>query len=328
MTNRFHTSYRAKSDISFLSSYGDKHVVLLVGGMSAEREISLLSGEGVGKSLVELGYRVTKVDMGADIANVITSLRPDVVFNCLHGTYGEDGCIPGLLDILHVPYTHSGVLASALCFDKEKSLEIFKSNGIRVAKGMIIHKDNQIEGDPMPRPYIVKPFSQGSSVGIEVFFEDEDTKFQDYKFEYGDKVIVEQFIKGRELQIAVLEGKALGVLEIKLLKRRFYDYDTKYTDGFADHIVPAKIPEDKYKEAMEISERACQIFSATGLVRSEMILGEDNELYMLELNTHPGMTPLSICPEIAETQGISYTDLVRILVDNAGFHGDESRNNK
>lgn len=326
MKKNLHTEYISKSKLEFLSSFGDKHVLLLVGGMSAERDVSIMSGKGVGKSLVELGYRVTKVDMGADIANVITSLSPDIVFNCLHGTYGEDGCVPGLLDILHIPYTHSGVLTSALAFNKAKSREIFQGCGIKCAEGKIIHKDDDIKSDPLSRPYIIKPLSQGSSIGIEVVFEDDEFDFAKYKFEYGDEILVEKFISGRELQVAVLNGKALGVLEIKVLKNRFYDYETKYNEGMAEHIVPAKIPEDIYKKAMDLSENVNKTFYATGMVRIEMIYHEEeNELYMLELNTHPGMTKLSICPEIAALKNITYTDIVKDLVENATFYGDENK---
>ena len=322
--NKFHTTIRNKSDIEFLSSHGKTHVVMLHGGMSAEREVSLLSGKGVGKALVENGYRVTAVDMGKDIASVLLSLKPDVVYNCLHGTYGEDGCVPGLLDILRIPYTHCGVLASSLAFSKSKSREIFISNNIKCAEAILVKKSDAITADPMPRPYVIKPLNQGSSVGVEVIFEEDNFDFSKYPFEYGDEILVEKYIKGREIQVAVLNGKALDVLEIKLLKNRFYDYETKYTDGFAEHILPAKIPEDIYNIALELSEKMFNVFGCRGLVRAEMIYSEiDSELYALELNTHPGMTPLSICPEIAAHKGISYNELVKMLVESAKFDGDE-----
>jgi D-alanine-D-alanine ligase len=320
----FHTEFRRSSQVKILSATGSIHVVMLAGGMSAEREVSLISGQGIGRALIENGYRVTEVDMGADIASVLIDLKPDIVFNALHGTYGEDGCIQGLLDILHIPYTHSGVLASALAFNKAKSREILISNNIKCASGKIVSKHDNLKSDPIERPYVIKPLSQGSSVGVEVIFKEDDFNFADYKFEYGNDVIIEKYIKGRELQIAVLNGKALDVLEIKLLKNRFYDYETKYTDGFAEHIIPAQIPENIYKRALEISEKANNIFGCRGLVRVEMIYcEEEGELYMLELNTHPGMTPLSICPEIAQYNGISYKELVRKLVADARFDGDE-----
>lgn len=322
--NNFHTIYREKSEIKILSEKGSKHVVMLAGGMSAEREVSLSSGTGVGKALLENGYRVTDVDMGADLASVLLELKPDVVFNCLHGTYGEDGCVPGLLDILRIPYTHSGVLPSSVAFNKVKSREIFISNNILCAKGLMVSKSDGLKTDPIKRPYVIKPISQGSSIGVELIFEGDDFDFANYKFEYGEKIIVEEYIKGRELQVAVLNGKALDVLEIKLLKNRFYDYETKYTDGFAEHLLPAPIPEDIYKKALEISEKANNIFGCRGMVRVEMIYSElNNQLYMLELNTHPGMTPLSICPEIASYNGISFKEQVRLLVEDAKYDGGE-----
>ncbi len=325
----FHTEFRAKSIVKKLSESGTTHVVLLEGGMSAEREVSLSSGVGVGKALVENNYKVTSVDMGVDFASVLLDLKPDVVFNCLHGTYGEDGCVPGMLDILRIPYTHSGVLASALAFNKNKSREIFISSGIKCAEGKLVTKADNIKTDPLPRPYVIKPLSQGSSVGVEVIFADDAFDFADYNFEYGD-IIVEKYIKGRELQIAVLNGKPLDVLEIKLLKqKRFYDYEVKYTDGFAEHILPARIDPDAYKRALEISEKVYKAIGCRGMTRVEMIYNEEeDEHYILELNTHPGMTPLSICPEIAAYNGISFKELVKQLVEAASYDGDENTKSK
>jgi len=323
MTN-FHTEFRAKSLVKKLSKNGSIHVVMLEGGMSAEREVSLLSGIGVGKALVENGYRVTSVDMGLDFASVLLDLNADVVFNCLHGTYGEDGCVPGTLDILRIPYTNSGVLASALAFNKQKSREIFTSNAIKCAEGKYIKKIDNIKVDPLPRPYVIKPLSQGSSLGVEIIFPEDNFNFAYYNFEYGD-IIVEKYIKGRELQIAVLNGKALDVLEIKLLKeKKFYDYETKYTAGFAEHILPAQIDRDVYKKALEISERAFHAIGCRGIARVEIIYNEEEkEHYILELNTHPGFTPISICPEIAAYNGIGFNELVKKLVEAARFDGDE-----
>ena len=322
--SNFHTKFRQHSKVKQLSNEGIKHVVMLYGGMSAEREVSIMSADGVGQALVNNAYKVTALDMGADLASILIDLKPDVIFNCLHGTYGEDGCVPGLLDILHIPYTHSGVLASAISFNKIKSREIFISNGISCAEGIIVHKSTKLESDPMKRPYVIKPISQGSSVGVEVIFEGDEFKFQDYKFEYGNQVLVEKYIKGRELQVAVLNGKALDVLEIKVLKNRFYDYEAKYTEGFAQHILPARISDTVYKQALEISEQVFKVIGCRGLVRVEIIYSEiEDKHYILELNTHPGMTKLSLCPEIAAYNGINYNDLVRQLVDSARFDGDE-----
>lgn len=313
---------REVEQFEFSPILGKKHVALVGGGMSAEREVSFMSSKGVAASLLELGHQVTFIDMGADIAQVLGSLQPDVVFNALHGTYGEDGCLPALLNIMHIPYTGCGVMSSALALNKKKSNEIFRANNIRVADSILVKKSDNIKGDPMRRPYVIKPLSQGSSVGIEIIFEEDDFSFADYDFLYGDEIIVEKYIKGREIQVAVLNGKARGVLEIKILEnRRFYDYEVKYTEGLAEHLLPAPIPGDAYDEVMRISERACSIFECeSGIIRVEFIYSHaDNKMYMLELNTHPGMTPLSICPEIMESVGTSYTRLVDTILKEAKF---------
>lgn len=302
--------------------YGKKHVAVIGAGMSAEREVSLMSSNNIINSLIDLGYQVTFIDMGADIANVLESLRPDVVYNALHGTYGEDGCLPGLLNIMRIPYTGPGVIASAIAFNKKKSREIFLANNIKIAKSIVVKKSDGIKQEPMSRPYVIKPLSQGSSVGVEVIFEEDDFSFEDYDFPYGE-IIVEEYIKGKELQVAVLNGKAAGVLEIKLLKnKRFYDYEVKYTDGFAEHLCPAHISDSVYKKAMKESEKVCQIFECMdGIIRVEFIYNQKNEeLYALELNTHPGMTSLSICPEILEIcNDLSYSNLVKEILNSAKF---------
>jgi len=323
--SNFHTSFRAKSEVEILSEVGSKHVVLLHGGMSAEREVSLSSGRRVAKALVENGYKVTKVDMGADLSSVLIDIKPDVVFNCLHGTYGEDGCVPGLLDILRIPYTYSGVLASALAFNKQKSRDIFISNGIRCAEGRMVSKHENLKTDPIKRPYVIKPLSQGSSIGVMVIFDEDDFKFTDYNFEYGDEIIVEKYIKGKELQVGVLNGKPLGVLEIKLSEdKRFHDYEAKYTPGGCEHIAPARVSKEVYQRALDVSKRVNDVLGCRGATRIEMIHSEiDDELYILELNSHPGLTPTSVIPDIAEYAGISFNRLIKELVDDARYDGDE-----
>lgn len=301
----------------------DKKLILVVGaGMSAEREVSLMSSNGIVKSLLELQYSVIFVDMGSDIAQVVQAIKPDIVYNALHGTYGEDGCLPGMLNILKVPYTGPGVLASALAMNKKKSYYIFKANQINVTETIIVSKNANIKNEPMARPYVIKPIAQGSSIGVNIIFEEDDFSFADYEFKYGNEVIVEKYIKGREIQVAVLNGKAMGVMEIKLLQgKRFYDYETKYSDGFAQHIFPAQINDAAYKSVIQIAENACEIFDCTeGIIRVEFIYNEEeNKFYILEINSHPGMTPLSICPEIVSYAGINYTELVKQIVDNAKF---------
>lgn len=303
------------------ASYGQdlKHVALIGGGMSAERDVSFMSCDGIANSLMELGYRLSFIDMGEDIAYVMQIIKPDVVFNGLHGTYGEDGSLPGLLDIMKIPYTSCGLLASSICFNKKKTLDAFKANNIKVAESVLIKKSDGIKSEPMPRPYVIKPLEEGSSVGVEVIFEEDQFDFANYEFEHGD-ILVEKYIKGREVQVAVLNGKALGTLELRLLKgKRFYDYETKYTEGFAEHICPANLTEDASKKAMLLSEKIANIMGASGMVRVELIYSDmEDEFYALEINTHPGMTPLSICPEIAEKQrGISYSNLVDMILSDA-----------
>ena len=258
--------------------------------------------------------------MGADIANVFREIRPDIVYNCLHGTYGEDGCLHGLLNIMRIPYTHSGVLTSSVSFNKVLSRALFVANNFDVANAIVINKQDGIKIDPMPRPYVIKPLDQGSSIGVEVIFEEDDFDFANYDFAYGDQIIVEEYIKGREMQVAVLNGKALGALELKILKNRFYDYETKYTDGFAQHILPAKLPKELYKDLLTKSELAYRIMGCLGIARVEFIYSEEKDrFFILEINTHPGMTPLSICPEIAASCGISFKDLVEEIVKTAKF---------
>ncbi|WP_410528097.1 D-alanine--D-alanine ligase [Rickettsia oklahomensis] len=299
--------------------YSDKkHIALVAGGMSTEREVSLVSSTGVSKALIALGYKVTFIDMGADIAVKLQAIKPDIVFNCLHGKYGEDGCLPGLLNIMRIPYTHSGVLSSALAFDKVYSRSWFLTNNINMAESIVINKSDNIKIDPMKRPYVIKPMMQGSSIGVEVIFEEDDFKWVDYDFPYGDRVIIEQYIKGRELQVAVLNGKALGVLEIKLLKNRFYDYESKYTEGFTEHLCPAPLLANLYDELLIESEKIYKTMNCKGPARVEFILEDQtNKLYVLEINTHPGMTPLSIVPEIAAYAGINFTHLIEEIIKTA-----------
>jgi D-alanine-D-alanine ligase len=224
---------------------------------------------------------------------------------------------------MRIPYTGPGVLASAVSLNKKKSYESFIANNIKVAPAMIINKNAKLMQDPMPRPYVIKPISQGSSIGVQVIFPEDEFNFADYKFEDGDEIIVEHYIKGRELQVAVLNGKALGVLEIKITApdKRFYDYEVKYSEGLAEHLMPAPVNRDIYQKALDLAEKIAIICGCVvGMVRIEMIFSEEeNDLYILELNSHPGMTPMSICPEIAHYQRISYTSLVQQILEQAKF---------
>lgn len=297
-----------------------KHIAVLMGGMSAEREVSLSTAKGVINALEGLGYKVSPVDVGRDVAEVLTKLKPDVVFNALHGPYGEDGCIQGMLEIMGIPYTHSGVLASSLGMDKVKSSNIFTQNGILCTFGKVIHKNDNIQSDPLPRPYVIKPLYEGSSIGVQLVFEGDNFNFSDYEWIYGDEVIVERYIPGKEIQVAVVGGKAIGVIEIRP-KGRFYDYEAKYTDGMAEHIMPAPIAKAAYDEALAMAEKAHHLLGCRSVSRADFryddTKGGDGKMYLLEINTHPGMTPLSLVPEIAAYYGISFAQLVEMLVQEA-----------
>ena len=318
--NKYQTIFIEHSKVNNLSQSGKRHIAVIGGGMSSEREVSLVSSKRVTQSLIEAGYQVTFIDMGADIAHVLAEVKPDVVFNCLHGTYGEDGCLPGLLNILRIPYTHSGVLASALAFNKQKSKELFIANNIKTPESIIVNKADNIKHDPIGRPYVIKPLTQGSSIGVEIIFTEDKFNFADYHFPYGDKVIIEKYIQGREFQVAVLNGKAIGALEIKLLKRRFYDYDSKYKEGFAEHLLPPPLPQDINNMLLKIAEKACSVIDGRGMIRVEFMYNEqEQEFYILEVNTHTGLTPLSSYPEIADFYGINFTSLCEEILKTATF---------
>lgn len=299
---------------------GAKHIAVLMGGLSAERDVSLSTAKGVIKSLEALGYDVTPVDVGRDVAEVLAKLKPDVAFNALHGPYGEDGCIQGLLEIMGIPYTHSGVLASSIGMDKVKSSSVFIQNGIRCTFGKVIHKNENIQDDPLPRPYVVKPLYEGSSIGVKLVFEGDNFNFSDYEWAYGDEVIAERYIPGKEIQVAVVGDKAIGAIEIRP-KGRFYDFEAKYTDGMAEHIMPAPIAKADYDEALMLAEKAHHIIGCRGVSRADFRYDDtedgDGKLYLLEINTHPGLTPLSLVPEIAAYHGISFSELVDSLVKEA-----------
>lgn len=296
-----------------------QHIAVLYGGWSAEREVSLASGAGVCGALTSLGYRVTPVDAGHDLAQVLTALKPDVVFNALHGRWGEDGCVQGILEVLGIPYTHSGVLASALAMDKPMAKRVFAAEGLRCAEGRVVTRTEMRAGDPLPRPYVVKPLNEGSSVGVKIVTEGENANLEE-EWIFGETVLVERYIPGREVQVAVLEGEALGAIEIRP-KGRFYDYTAKYTDGMAEHLMPAPIHPDAMKEVLRLAERAHTVLGCRGLTRADFRYddrdGEPGTFYLLEVNTQPGMTPLSLSPEIAAHRGISYPELCDRLVREA-----------
>jgi len=298
------------------------HVAVLKGGWSAEREVSLNSGAAVEEALSALGHKVTAIDVGPNVAEELKNAKPDVAFNALHGRFGEDGCMQGILELLKIPYTHSGVLASAVAMDKPMAKVVFAAAGIRCAQGKVVHKDELMGRDPMPRPYVVKPANEGSSVGVKLVFENDNFFFTKENWPYGDTVLVEKYIAGRELTVAVLDDVALGVTEITT-QSGFYDYDNKYTASGSTHICPAPLPKDKYDEVMELAVRAHKALGCRSLSRSDFRYDEqgDGQFYILETNTQPGMTRLSLSPELAAYAGISFNELVARLIAAARLDG-------
>ena len=294
-----------------------RHVAVLMGGWSAEREVSLVSGAAVAKALKKTGCRVTPIDVQRDMGSLMTRLypRPDAVFNALHGRYGEDGCVQGLLNILGIPYTHSGLLASALAMDKPMAKRLFSAAGIPVAEHRIVRRDDVVRGDVMARPYVVKPLNEGSSVGVTIVLEGDNTPpFTDANWPFGEEVMVERFVPGKELTVAVMGDKALAVTEITT-DRGFYDYDAKYSDGGSAHLVPAPLEPAVYDEVMRLSALAHEALGCRGVSRAD--LRYDGEtVYLLEINTQPGMTHTSLVPEQAAHVGLSFEELVSWMVEN------------
>ncbi|OUS13585.1 D-alanine--D-alanine ligase [Rhodospirillales bacterium 47_12_T64] len=299
-------------------------MALLMGGFSPERDVSLATGTACAKALREARYNVTEIDVSKDIASLINQLneiKPDVVFNALHGEWGEDGCVQGLLELLGLTYTHSQVLSSALAMHKERAKALVEQVGVRVPESKSITAQDLAAGDPLPRPYVIKPLSQGSSVGVHIVFEGDNhtaSSREDLGFE-GD-IMVERYIPGRELTVAVMGDKALAVTELSP-KQGFYDYEAKYTDGKTDHIIPAPIPESIYQEALDAALKSHQVLGCQGVSRSDFRYDDtargDGGLYYLETNTQPGMTDLSLVPEQAKHVGISFSELCAWMVEDA-----------
>ncbi|HYM30563.1 MAG TPA: D-alanine--D-alanine ligase [Candidatus Cybelea sp.] len=298
-----------------------KHVAVLMGGWSAEREVSLVSGAAAAEALREKNYKVTTIDVGRNIAEVLSRVRPDVVFNALHGRYGEDGTVQGMLELLGLPYTHSGVLASALAMDKPIARRLFKDAGLNIADGAVMTRQQIMSGRLPPKPYVIKPINEGSSVGVRVVLENDNfTPADDMNWSYGDTVLVERYIPGHEIHVAVMGERALGAVEIRP-KGRFYDYEAKYTQGKADHLMPAPLPADSYAEALRVGLAAHRTLGCRGVSRTDLryddTKGEPGRFFVLEVNTQPGMTPLSLVPEIARHQGIAFPELVAWMVEDA-----------
>lgn len=300
------------------------HVVVLMGGWSAERDVSLTSGAGIADALERLGHHVTRIDMGRDIAARLAEAKPDLVFNALHGTPGEDGTVQGLMDLMGIRYTHSGLAASVLAIDKRLTKQILADAGIRVPGGGVVSSASIHAADPLPRPYVLKPNNEGSSVGVAIVTDDGNygnpiARDAEGPWRQFDELLAEPFIPGRELTVAVLGDEALAVTELKPLSG-FYDYDSKYTDGRTVHVCPAELPAEVAERAMAMALAAHRVLGCKGTSRSDFRYDERagvDGLYLLEVNTQPGMTPLSLVPEQAKYRGISYDALVQRIVDEA-----------
>jgi len=299
-----------------------KKIAVLMGGWSAEREVSLVSGAAVAKALKQAGYSVTSIDVQRDMGSLLTRLypRPDVVFNALHGRYGEDGCVQGFLNILGIPYTHSGLMASAVAMDKAMAKNVMSAAGLPVADHVIATRDQVLDGDVMARPYVVKPNNEGSSVGIHIVTENSGPILADGEaWSLGDEVMVEQFIPGRELTVSVMGDRPLTITEI-LTDRSFYDYNAKYAAGGSRHILPADLPKEIEEAVLDMAVKAHEAIGCRGLSRVDFRFDESKGvkgLFILEVNTQPGMTPTSLVPEQAEHVGISFAELVTWMVEKA-----------
>ena len=295
-----------------------RHVVVLMGGWSAEREVSLVSGAACSKALEEAGYRVTSIDVQRDMGALVTRLypRPDAVFNALHGRFGEDGCVQGLLNILNIPYTHSGLLASALAMDKPMAKRIFAEAGLDVAEHRICTRDEVLSGDPLPRPYVVKPLNEGSSVGVHIARDgDNEPSLGADNWRFGREVMVEAFVPGREFTVAVMGDRPLAVTEITT-RRGFYDYDAKYAKGGSIHAIPADIDAETTRACLDAALNAHRALGCRGVSRADFRFDGVRPV-ILEVNTQPGMTPASLVPEQAAHLGVAFPELCSWLVENA-----------
>ena len=304
-----------------------KHVAVLMGGFSSERPVSLASGKACADALEAAGYRVTRVDVARDISSVLDDLRPDVAFNALHGPFGEDGTIQGVLEFLEIPYTHSGVLASALAMDKSLAKVIARTRGVKVAEERVMDRREIGTKHPMTPPYVVKPVAEGSSFGVVIVDEAQSVPPQSIgadDWPYGDRVMVERYVPGRELTCAVMGGVALGVTEIVPTGHDYYDYDAKYAEGGSSHVVPAEIKRSVYQDIQQMALAAHEAIGCRGVSRSDFRyddrFSENGEVAWLEVNTQPGMTPTSLVPELAAHAGHSFEELVSWMVEDAGLN--------
>jgi len=300
------------------------HVAVLMGGWSAEREVSLMSGAGVADALESLGHKVTRIDMDRDVAARLAEAKPDVVFNALHGTPGEDGSVQGMLDLMGLKYTHSGLVTSVIAIDKLLTKQTLVPHGIPMPGGRIVKSETLYDGDPLPRPYVLKPVNEGSSVGVAIVTDEGNYGnpiARDVKGPWGEfeELLAEPYIRGRELTTAVLGGRALAVTELKP-KSGWYDYDAKYTDGLTEHVCPADVPDEIADACKRIALDAHRLLGCAGVSRSDFRWDDSQGvegLFLLEVNTQPGMTALSLVPEQGRYIGLSYAELVQKIVEEA-----------
>ncbi len=300
-----------------------KHVVVLMGGRSSEREVSLRTGKNCAEALQRAGFTVSTLDVGPDVAQQLAQLKPDVAFNALHGVFGEDGTIQGLLELMNIPYTHSGVLASSLAMDKDKAKVMLAKAGVPVAHGVVVSRFEAAKRHVLPPPYVVKPVDGGSSIGVFIIRTEADTLpdvLTAPDWPHGDAMLVEHFVAGHELTCAVIFGEASGVIEI-LQENVFYDYEAKYAAGGSKHIYPAAIKPNIYHNVQEYTLKAHHALGCRGVSRADFRYDPaTGELICLEVNTQPGMTSTSLVPELAGYMGHSFEDLVRWIVEDASCH--------
>ena len=303
-----------------------KHVAVLMGGWSAEREISLRSGKACADALSRLGYQVTRIDVGRDIASVLGTVKPDVALNVLHGSPGEDGTLQGILEILAIPYTHSGVMASAMAMQKEIAKTLFRAAGVQVPEGLVVPRLEAARRHLIEPPYVIKPLAEGSSVGVYIVTADHAHPPQEltrHDWSYGERVIVEKFIPGKELTCAVMGDQALGVIEI-VPATKFYDYDAKYAPGGSKHLLPAEISSFVYQEVRRVALAAHNALACRGVSRADFRYDDRVDglggVFCLEVNTQPGMTQTSLVPELAAHAGITFDELVRWMIEDASLN--------
>lgn len=300
------------------------HVAVLMGGLSAERDVSLRSGEACARALEGEGYRVTRVDVDRTVADVLAKLRPDVAFNALHGRYGEDGVMQGILEMLRIRYTHSGVLASALAMRKDRAKDIFRAAGVPVAEGVTVDRATAAKSHALPPPYVIKPLSEGSSFGILIVRKDQAHPPQELTrpdWTFGDTLLIEKYVAGRELTCAVIGDKAYDIVEIRAADGGWYNYEAKYAPGGSIHVLPAELKEKIYQSIREFTLVAHKALGCRGVSRADFRYDDSPEgngdLVILEVNTQPGMTETSLVPEIAAHAGIKFGELVRWMVEDA-----------